>query len=241
VLSVGTQSRRLLTLHSHGTEKVEAGLAKTLQNLGLEYLDLYHMHWPVADNNKIEYKDTWAAMTLLVDQGHVRHVGVSNFSPEQLKDLLNSTSHPPSVHQMELHPYLQQSDWVKWHAEHGIHVTGYSPFAGSNPTYSPGEPPQLLQNDVVTKIAKKRECTPAQVSLVWGMSRGTSVIPKSSHAARIVQNFGALKCVLKGKDVEELNGLGEYHHRFNNPSKSWGLGLYKGLEDYDGKHKEASW
>jgi alcohol dehydrogenase (NADP+) len=197
------------------------------------------MHWPVDGSNALEYKATYAAMTLLVDQDKVRNIGISNFSPHQLKDLLNSTSHPPAVHQMELHPYLQQNDWINWHAEHSIHVTGYSPFAGSNPTYSPGEPPQLLQNKVVTKIAKKRECTPAQVVLVWGMSRGTSVIPKSSHADRIVENFGALRCELKKHDIKKLNDLGEYHHRFNNPSKSWGVDLYHGLEDSEGKHKKS--
>lgn len=199
------------------------------------------MHWPVAQglfgNKYIEYRDTWGAMGLLLEKGKARHIGISNFSPEQLKDLLNHTSHKPSVHQMELHPYLQQNEWLEFHEKHGIHATGYSPFGGRNPTYDPGEPVQILNSSVVRKIAEKRDCTPAQVALQWGMSRGTSVIPKSSHKEYIEQNFGSLKCELKKKDIEKLDKLGKEHHRYNNPAKSWGVDLYSGLEDSEGKHK----
>jgi len=200
------------------------------------------MHWPVADNKKIEYKDTWAAMTLLVDLGRVRHVGISNFSPEQLKDLLNSTSHPPSVHQMELHPYLQQRDFLAFHAEHGIHVTAYSPFAGTNPTYEDdrGDTPNLLNNTVLQSIAEERGCSAPQVALQWGMSRGTSVIPKSEHAEYIEENFHAVECVLQKEDLKKLDKLGKYRKRYNNPSKGWKVKLYEGLEDSKGKHKKHS-
>ncbi|KAK4541358.1 hypothetical protein LTR36_008116 [Oleoguttula mirabilis] len=218
----------------HGTNSVESGIDATLRDLGVGYLDLYHMHWPVASGtfgNSIEYRDTWAAMTLLVQNGKARHIGVSNFDPEQLKDLLNHTTHPPSAHQMELHPYLQQDDWLKFHEKHGIHVTAYSPLAGTNPTYDNTDPTPLLNNTVLSKIAEKRGCTPAQVALAWGMSRGTSVIPKSQHKERITENFGALECVLKKKDVKKLDKLGEAAHRYNNPSKGWKVDLYKGLED----------
>lgn len=198
------------------------------------------MHWPVADTHfghKIEYLDTWAAMSELTRKGKTRHIGVSNFSPHQLQDLLNHTTHPPAVHQMELHPYLPQRDWISWHEDHGIHVTAYSPFAGTNPTYTPGEPPQLLENEVLTTIAAKRDCAPAQVALVWALRRGTSAIPKSNHAERITQNFGALQCELEDEDIMRVDDLAEYHHRFNNPSKSWGVDLYEGLEDSHGKHR----
>jgi alcohol dehydrogenase (NADP+) len=199
------------------------------------------MHWPVADTtlgHKIEYLDTWTAMTELVLKSKTRHIGVSNFSPAQLETLLNHTSHPPAVHQMELHPYLQQRDWLAWHEAHGIHVTGYSPFAGTNPTYTPGEPPQLLKNEVIATIAEKRNCTPAQVALAWGMHRGTSVIPKSSHHKWISENYAALECELTDADFARVDELAEYHHRFNNPSKSWDVDLYDGLEDSHGKHRD---
>ncbi|TKA63543.1 hypothetical protein B0A55_11352 [Friedmanniomyces simplex] len=219
----------------HGTNAPESAIDTTLKKLGLTYLDLYHMHWPVSQStfgtNTIEYRDTWAAMGLLLEKGKTRHIGVSNFDPEQLKDLLNHTSHPPSVHQMELHAYLPQTDWLKFHEDHGIHVTAYSPLAGTNPTYNyPDDLEPLLKNPVLRKIAEKRGCTPAQVALAWGMGRGTSVIPKSQHKEYIEQNFGSLECVLKGKDVEKIDQLGGAKHRFNNPSKGWKVELYKGLE-----------
>ena len=192
------------------------------------------MHWPVASTssgNKISYLDTWNAMTQLVQSGKARHIGISNFAPAQLTDLLNNTSHKPSVHQMELHPYLQQNDWLAFHEQHGIHVTAYSPLAGTNPTYGSGAPPQLLQNEDVLAIADKRGCTAAQVALAWGVSRGTSVIPKSAHAARIEENWASQECELEKEDYETLAEIGkELTYRYNNPSKSWGLELYEGLE-----------
>lgn len=228
---------------SHAPEKVVEGIDKTLSDLGLDYLDLYHMHWPVAStssgDNKIYYVETWRAMTQLVQSGKTRHIGVSNFSPHQLETLLNSTTHPPAVHQMELHPYLQQSDWIAFHQSHGIHVTAYSPLAGTNPTYdkkaaqqASSLPPALLDNKAMKEIAEARDCTVAQVALAWGISRGTSVIPKSAHAARIDENFESTECKLKDEDYKAIAGLGkEYTHRYNNPSKGWGLHLYEGLED----------
>lgn len=203
------------------------------------------MHWPVASGyfgNKIEYLDTYGAMTLLLEKGQVHHLGVSNFSPHQMEKLLNHTASPPSVHQMELHPYLQQTDFLEFHEKHGIHVTGYSPFAGKNPTYEGkrGETPDLFNNTVIAEVAEERGCTPAQVALMWGMSRGTSVIPKSAHPAYIEENFHALECVLEKKDLHKIDKLHKYRHRYNNPSKSWKLDLYKDLEDSRGKHKKHS-
>lgn len=124
-------------LCSHAPDKVEDAIDQTLTDLGLDYLDLYHMHWPVASTphgDEIFFVETWKAMIQLLQSGKTRHIGVSNFSPAQLEKLLNSTMHPPSVHQMELHPYLQQSEWVAFHKTHGIHVTAYSPLGGTNPT-----------------------------------------------------------------------------------------------------------
>lgn len=141
---------------------------------------------------------------------------------------------------MELHPYLSQPTFVTYHRHHGIHVTAYSPLAGTNPTYSPGNPPSLLHNNtVIRSIADKNNCTPAQVALMWGMARGTSVIPKTSHHDRIIENLHSLECVLDRDDLEDIDELDRYHWRFNNPSKSWRVPLYEGLEDGKGKHKKS--
>ena len=192
------------------------------------------MHWPVAktsSGNEISYLSTWNAMIQLVQSGKARHIGVSNFSPAQLSNLLRNTAHKPSAHQMEMHPYLQQNDWLSFHEKHGIHVTAYSPLAGTNPTYGSGAPPQLLKNEDVLAIAEKRGCTAAQVALSWGISRGTSVIPKSQHGKRIGENWESQTCDLEKEDYKTLAKLGKEHtYRYNNPSKSWGLKLYEGLE-----------
>ena len=176
-------------------------------------------------------------MEQLLETNKVRNIGVSNFSPAQMKDLIRHSTIKPVVHQFELHPYLQQSDWVAWHHDNGISVTAYSPLGNLNPIYeSPGKskskPPSLLQNEDITDIAKRRGCTNAQVALSWGMSRGYSVIPKSQHADRIKENFGSINCSLETTDLDLIESVGkQYLKRFNDPSKSWGVSLFEGLDD----------
>jgi diketogulonate reductase-like aldo/keto reductase len=162
----------------------------------------------------------------------VLNIGICNFSPEQLNTLIVKTGVKPFAHQMELHPYLQQSAWITAHEALGIAVTAYSPLGNQNPTYhGKGSPPALLKNDVVLEIAAETNCTPAQVVLAWGIGRGTSVIPKSAHASHIDENFAAQECELGADDLAKLKWLGtKYLTRFNNPSKSWGVELFKGLE-----------
>ncbi|KAF2135446.1 uncharacterized protein K452DRAFT_281516 [Aplosporella prunicola CBS 121167] len=228
--------------HHGKLNKVEEGLNKTLKDLGVGYLDLYLMHWPVGGSSKLDYDyiKTWHSMEKLPLLGTVRNIGVSNFSPHQLKKLIKKSSIKPAVHQMELHPYLQQKGWVELHQEHGIHVTAYSPLGNSNPTYRSSSraanthktPPLLLENEALAKIADMRNCTTAQVALAWGMQRGTSVIPKTSHAKWIKENFESVTCGLVDTDVDKIEELGKkYLTRFNKPGRSWGVKLFEGLDD----------
>lgn len=203
------------------------------------------MHWPVGkgpDDKEyhFDYLEAWKGMEKLLKSGRVRNIGVSNFAPEQLKGLLKKSEVKPAVHQMELHPYLQQGKWLRAHQAHGIAVTAYSPLGNMNPTYgdrsrrsttTQSKAPLLLEDEVVKDIAEKRECTPAQVVLAWGMARGASVIPKSKHENYIEENFGATRCVLKNDDFARIEKLGEEPTRFNNPSDGWGVKLFEGLED----------
>lgn len=203
------------------------------------------MHWPVGKGPHdkkyhYDYVATWKAMAKLPATGRVRYIGVSNFSPAQLMDTHRSGGVHPTVHQMELHPYLAQTEFIHQHMAHGVKVTAYSPLGNMNPTYGDrtrrdvttrSKAPLLLDNKVVVDIAGKRDCTPAQVVLAWGMSRGVSVIPKSKHEAYIKENIGAVKCVLVEDDLARIAKLGESPVRFNNPSENWGVWLLEGLED----------
>lgn len=236
---------RMLILCSHDPDRVEAGLNQSLEDLGLDYFDLYLMHWPVGkgpDDGKYhwDYVKTWHAMSALLKTGRVRNIGVSNFAPSQMKKLIKHSKVKPAVHQMELHPYLPQAKWIRAHQAAGIAVTAYSPLGNMNPTYgdrsrrSPttqSKAPLLLENETVEDIAEKRNCTPAQVALAWGMSRGTSVIPKSKHAKYIEENLGAKTCLLEKDDFARITKLGEEPIRFNNPGGGWGVHLFEGLDD----------
>ncbi|KAG8527625.1 uncharacterized protein KY384_007778 [Bacidia gigantensis] len=173
-------------------------------------------------------------MENLVRSGKVRFIGISNFDAYQVSTLQINATIKPAVHQFELHPYLQQSDYVDWHQALGISVTAYSPLASANPTYGHrlGGPPSLFDNEEITTIAERRGCTNAQVALAWGMARETSVIPKSQHAERIVENWESRRCNLQKVDLQLIAAVGKkYLTRFNNPSKGWDVPLYEGLDD----------
>lgn len=222
----------------HSPILVPQALEDTLSDLGIEYLDLWLMHWPVGSSHgstKLDYLSTWHAMSATFHTtSKIRQIGVSNFSPSQLDDLIANSTDKPSVHQFEAHPYLPQSQWVEMHKTNGIAVTAYSPFANTNPTYNSGDddPPLLLKSEEMFAIAAENGCTPAQVALAWGMARGTAVIPKSAHVEHIKENFGALDCKLDRAGIRHVDELRDkYSKRFNNPSESYGIKLFDGLED----------
>lgn len=235
----------MLTIPSHDPERVEKGLDQTLHDLNLDYIDLFLMHWPVGkgpddDKHHFDYIGTWNAMTKLLKTGRVRYIGISNFSPAQLEDLITHSEVKPHAHQMELHPYLPQTEWIRKNQEHGISITAYSPLGNMNPTYgdrsrrsitTQSKAPLLLKNEVIKEIADDMGCTPAQVVLAWGISRGTSVIPKSKHVDYIKENLGVEECNLDKKSIERIDELGNEPVRFNNPGEGWGVRLFEGLQD----------
>ncbi|KAL9601800.1 MAG: hypothetical protein Q9219_002290 [cf. Caloplaca sp. 3 TL-2023] len=228
----------------HAPHLVSEALEQTLSDLGTDYLDVWLMHWPVAttsEGSKIEYIDTWHQMESLYLQTprKLRNIGLSNFSPAQLRDLLARSDTKPAVHQFEIHPYLPQFAWVKYHASQGIAVTAYAPLGNTNPVYGPpraDDPPFLLENPVMRAIAAERDCTTAQVALAWGMKHmepGTAVIPKASRVEHMKENAEAEEaCGLERGDLERIDAISKkYTRRFNNPSEDYGVKLFEGLED----------
>lgn len=233
--------------HKHAAADVPQALEDSLKDLGTDYVDLYLMHWPspfkagdnpfpTDSNGKVEagdtdYVDTYKAMEKLLKDGKAKAIGISNFSKAELERLLKETSVVPAAHQIECHPYLQQSDFTDFHKAKGIHVTQYSPFGNSNEIYDSGKNiGKLIEDPVLVEIGKKHGKSGAQVALAWGIAKGHSVIPKSKTESRIKQNLdGDFKL-----DEEELKKIASIDKklRFNDPSESFGWNFYT---DLDGK------
>lgn len=222
----------------HQPKVVRDAADESIENLGVEYLDLYLMHWPVAfepdsDKNRIDkgtsITDTWKAMEELVRANRTRYIGVSNFSPSDLQTILDICDICPYAHEFEAHPYLQQQDFVDWHLEHGIKVIAYSPLGNTNPTYDSKVPP-ILEDKFWKSLAEKKEATVAQTILAWGLQRGTVVIPKSVHEDHIKNNLKALDIEFSDKELHEIKAH-DKKSRMNDPGRSWGVALFKGLDD----------
>jgi diketogulonate reductase-like aldo/keto reductase len=168
----------------------------SLSLLGLEYLDLYLIHWPTPERDT--YVDTWRAFEKLLADGRVRAIGVSNFQPAHLRRLVDETGTVPAVNQVELHPYLTNEAVRAADAEHGIATEAWSPLAKGG---------DLLAEDTVTSLAKKYDRTAAQVVLRWHLQLGNIVIPKSVTPSRIAENLDVFGFELAADDVAALSGL----------------------------------
>jgi D-xylose reductase len=229
----------------HAPEHVEPAIRRTLSDLGLEYLDLYLIHFPIslrfvpfeeryppewlfdpeAESPRMEFEDvpiasTWAAMEGLWEAGLTRDLGVCNMTTGFLRDLLAGALIPPAVLQVEMHPFLTQERLLRYARQNDIAVTAFSPLgAGSYVGLgmaTPGQSP--LVHPVVRGIADRMGATPAQVVLAWGLQRGTNVIVKSSSVARLEENLGAADLTLSEDDMAAISGLNQ-DLRFNDPGQ----------------------
>ena len=210
---------------AHAPEDVQPALESTLEDLQLETIDLYLMHWPVAlkpDTSMPQSPDdlvsldeqplaeTWAAMEELVDDGLARHIGVSNFNIPKLQSLLEAGRIAPEMNQIELHPYLPQTEMVSFARENDVPLTAYSPLGSKDRPegMKADDEPILLEDPKIAEIAERHDATPAQVLIRWAIERGTAVIPKSVNAGRIKENLAAADLSLTDDDMDALSGLG---------------------------------
>lgn len=170
---------------------------KSMARLGLDYLDLYLIHWPMPA--KGAFVETFKAFADLREQGRIRSIGLSNFEPEHLRELVDATGIVPAVNQIELHPLLQQEELREMHAQMGIATEAWSPLGQGS----------LLSNDTVVSVADAHGKTPAQVLIRWHMQLGNIVIPKSVTPERIVSNFDVFDFELSEQDMASVSTLGD--------------------------------
>jgi 2,5-diketo-D-gluconate reductase A len=179
-----------------GPERTRAAFEASMDRLGLEWLDLYLVHWPVPAQDKSA--ETWAALRELRDEGRVKAIGVCNFHVPHLQKAFDATGEWPAINQIELHPYLQQAELRAFHAEHGIVTESWSPLASGK---------QVLADPVIGAIAAKHGCTPAQAIIAWHLALDCVVIPKSVTPSRIAENFAATQVSLDADDLAALAAL----------------------------------
>lgn len=180
----------------HGFDETITGLHKSLDDLGLDYVDLLLIHWPLPRIDK--YVDSWKAMIELRDRGLVRSIGVSNFTQKYLQRLIDETGVTPAVNQIELHPYFPQPEMRAFHQQHGIVTQSWSPI---------GKKSDLLAQPEVADIAGQHAVTPAQVVLRWQVQLGSIPIPKALDARHQAENLQVFDWSLTDAEVERLSGL----------------------------------
>ncbi|KUI40013.1 oxidoreductase [Mycobacterium sp. GA-1199] len=170
---------------------------KSMDRLGLDYLDLYLIHWPMPA--KGAFVETFKAFADLREQGRIRSIGVSNFEPEHLRELVDANGIVPAVNQIELHPLLQQEELREMHAQMGVATEAWSPLGQGS----------LLSKETVVSVAEAHAKTPAQVLIRWHMQLGNIVIPKSVTPERIVSNFDVFDFELSEQDMASVSTLGD--------------------------------
>ncbi|MFK7992731.1 MAG: aldo/keto reductase [Granulosicoccus sp.] len=227
----------------HRKEHVVMAMDQTLHDLGLDYLDLYLVHFPIAlefvpfetryppewlfdpDDElpmmkpaAVPLQETWQAMETLVDSGMAQHIGVCNYNISLMRDLLNYARIAPAVLQVESHPYLTQEKLMRFCREQDVAVTAFSPLGALSYLeleMADASESVLVQADVVA-IAERLGKTPAQVILRWGVQRGNAIIPKTSRVERLIENAALFDFELSAEDMRKIDALNR-DQRFNDP------------------------
>ena len=194
-----------LWISDYGAERAQIGFDASLRRLGVDYVDLYLLHQPTP----ADFEDTIAAYQVaerMLETGRVRAIGVSNFSPDHLRRLLDSVTVVPAVNQVELHPYFTNATVQAADKTLGILTQAWSPIGGIH-RYRPADAGDVLKNPVITALAAKYGKTPAQVVLRWHLDEGRSALPKSVTPSRIAENLDVFDFSLQPEELAAINAL----------------------------------
>ncbi|KAH0944586.1 hypothetical protein HN011_000139 [Eciton burchellii] len=205
----------------HKPDLVEPILKQTLANLGLDYVDLYLIHWPVGykegENlfpttsegtialSDVDYVDTWKAMEDVLSKGLAKNIGISNFNSEQITRLLENAKIKPVTNQIECHPYLTQKKLSDFCKEKNILITAYSPLGSPDRPWAKPDDPKLLEDNKLIQLGQKYNKTPAQILIRYQLDRGHVVIPKSVTKSRIAQNSEVFDFKLSAEDIAYID------------------------------------
>lgn len=185
-----------------GYDSTLKAFERSLSDLGLDYLDLYLIHWPASPHRFSDWQhinaETWRAMEELMKAGKIRAIGVSNFMPHHLDALLSTADVVPAVNQIEFHPGCKQPECVDHCRAHGILVEAWSPLGCG----------RVLGNEILGRIAARHHCSPAQLCLCWILQQGILPLPKSSTPQRMRDNLELPDVELTPEDMQELDALG---------------------------------
>jgi len=178
-----------------GFQSAQESCKESLDRLGLDYLDLYLIHWPAPKLGK--YVESFEGMKVARDEGHVRSIGVCNFTEELLANVIEETDEVPAVNQVELHPRLNQAELRQAHAQHDVTTQSYSPLGVG----------KMLEDPTVTAIAAEYGRTPAQVLVRWNLQLDNVVVSRSSKPERVAQNLDVFDFTLEPQHMEAIDGL----------------------------------
>jgi 2,5-diketo-D-gluconate reductase A len=186
-----------LATADHGLDSAAAACNASLERLGLDYVDLYLVHWPAASLGK--YVDSWGGLIQCRGEGHARSIGVANFTDEHLEMAIDLTFVTPAVNQIELHPLLNQDGLRKANAQHNVVTQSYTPLALG----------KLMDNPTVTSVAGEYGKTPAQVLLRWNLQLGNAAVFRSAKAEHIASNLDVFDFELAAEHVDAINALND--------------------------------
>jgi 2,5-diketo-D-gluconate reductase A len=191
----------------HGFDDALRAFDQTLVDLGLEKIDLFLIHWPLPKVG--DYVETWRALERIYAEGRARAIGVSNFQAHHLRRLHEETTVPPAVNQIEVHPYLTQEDLRTFNTDHEIATEAWSPIAQGG----------VLNDPVITEIARSNDRSPAQIVLRWHIQLGNIVFPKSTTPGRVKENFELFDFELSDSDIALISALNKDERTGPNPDE----------------------